>query len=75
MDTKFQVFYHRGKAHLSEGGHKTFCGESISRPSGFMQSQPATLNEFIEEVRPRCSKCRFNAEMSIVIVQLAKAME
>lgn len=72
MDEKYQVYNKSGRFHLSENGKKTFCGKQISRASGWVQSQGATSKEFIEEVRPRCTSCRVNAEICLFIDDMVK---
>ena len=65
---KYQVYFDGRKFHLSEDGKITFCGKQI--PTGaarWTQDQPATIKEFVDEVRPRCSSCKANSEISIAI--------
>jgi len=57
MDQKFKVFWHNNKAHLSENGQKSFCGEYVKHSNGWTCDQDATITEFIKTVRPRCSGC------------------
>ena len=73
MDTtRYEVKRHKGIAHmidLDSHGRKTFCGEQTNRP-GWYVDEGATLVEFIEQVRPRCSACRKNCEIIIAMHDL-----
>ena len=71
---KYEVQFDGRKFHLTSNGKRTFCGEQISRPK-WSGSQPATLQEFIDEVRPRCRSCKANAVISITIEQIVDGFE
>lgn len=60
-NTKYQVRWNKGKAHLSENGTKTFCGQKI-QGWGWTVDQPATISEFLKEVKPKCSGCKLGAQ-------------
>ena len=67
QETKYQVYWRNGKAHLSEDGYKSFCGQRIQHNLGYSRDQDATAEEFINEIRPRCSGCRTGAEVAILV--------
>ncbi len=70
-DEKYQVRWFKGKAHLSEDGRKTFCGQRIQHAAGWTTDQDATIQEYIKYVRPRCSGCKSGAEVHVLIEKMA----
>lgn len=72
---KYEVQFDGRKFHLTSYGKRTtFCGEQISRPK-WSVSQPATLQEFVNNVRPRCGSCKASAVISITIEQAVGGFE
>lgn len=64
---KYQVFFDGTKFHLSKDRRETFCGKSIKWPK-FSESQYATAQEFVMQVRPRCRSCN---ESALIIEAIA----
>lgn len=65
--TKFQVVRDKHtpnqRAHLSADGRQSFCNTRLDNQGWqFMLDQPATAEEFVEEVRGRCASCLKSAK-------------
>jgi len=67
---KYEVKWKKGKAHLINENGKTFCGDQTLWMVGWGRDEPATAQEFLKEVKPKCGECRDAVKMSLAVTDL-----
>jgi len=64
---KYEVKWKNGKAHLIKEDGKTMCDDQTKFKSGWAIDEPATPQEFLKEVKPKCGECRDAVKLSLAV--------